>query len=71
MQFVARNLFLDGDTFRPSASVAKEPFVGQISGLVGLAVGRVRLEWTAIHLTREYPSQPITHAYSRLLVRIE
>jgi lipid A 3-O-deacylase len=70
-KFVVRNLFLDGATFRSSSSVSKEPFVGQVSGAIGLSVGRVRAEWTVLHLTREYTTQPIGHTYSQLAFRVE
>jgi hypothetical protein len=63
---VARNLFLDGTTFRASPRVARNVLVGQVEGGIGLSVGRVRLEWTVIHRGREYATQPRPHTYARL-----
>jgi hypothetical protein len=63
---VARNLFLDGTTFRASPQVVRKWLVGQLEVGVGASIGRARLEWTAIHRGREYATQPRPHTYSRL-----
>jgi lipid A 3-O-deacylase len=63
---VARNLFLDGTTFRDSHKVTKRSQVGQLEGGVGLSVWRARFEWTVIHRGTEYITQPRAHTYARL-----
>ena len=63
---VARNLFLDGTTFRASPHVERKWLVGQLEAGVGATIGRARLEWTAIHRGPEYTTQPRPHTYSRL-----
>jgi lipid A 3-O-deacylase len=68
---VLRNLFLDGDTFRSSSSVTRNPLVGQVSGTLGLSLGRVRAEWCIVHLSREYTTQSTPHTYSRLTLKVE
>ncbi|MGH7583435.1 MAG: lipid A deacylase LpxR family protein [Gemmatimonadales bacterium] len=67
---VVRNLFLDGDTFRPSGLVRKNFLVGSASLGIGISAGRVRLEATAVTMSREYPTQPAPHTYTSLSVRV-
>ncbi len=55
---VARDIFLDGNTFRDSQSVDKKPFVGDIKlGAVAL-YGDTRLSFTHVFRTREFYGQP-------------
>lgn len=54
---VARNLFLDGNTFTDSPSVDKEPFVLDANAGVAWTVGHVRLSFSAIYRTREFKTQ--------------
>jgi lipid A 3-O-deacylase len=70
-KLVLRNLFLDGTTFRSSSSVPRIPVVGQLSGGVGVSIGRIRAEWTVIRLGREYTTQLMGHTYSQLALRVE
>lgn len=55
---VARNIFLDGNSFRDSPSVDKYPFVGGVQ--VGLAVilYDTRIAYTQVMRTREFQGQP-------------
>jgi hypothetical protein len=55
---VARDIFLDGNTFQDSRSVDKEPFVGDGFYGVGVGLGRWQLTYTAAVRTREYKRQP-------------
>jgi hypothetical protein len=55
---VARDIFLDGNTFRSSRSVDREPLVGDAYYGVGLALGRWQLTYTEVVRTREYVGQP-------------
>ena len=54
---VARDIFLDGNTFRTSRSVAKETFVADFSGGVGLIAGPWQLTYTQVWRTREFKTQ--------------
>jgi hypothetical protein len=54
---VARNIFLDGNTFRDSRSVDKEPLVGDLQFGVAITLQNVRLSYTHVLRTREFKSQ--------------
>ena len=55
---VARDIFLDGNTWKESASVDKEPFVADLLAGVGLIAGRWQLTGTFVHRTKEFETQP-------------
>jgi len=66
---VLYNEFLDGDAFRASPHVDKEPFVGEWrSGLV-FVFDRVEIAYTHILLTREFELQPQGQIYGSLSLR--
>lgn len=54
---VVRNIFLDGNTFRDSRSVNKEPFVGDVQLGIALTWRGWRLSYTHVMRTREFESQ--------------
>jgi lipid A 3-O-deacylase len=54
---VARDIFLDGNTFRESRSVEKEPFVADLSAGVGVIAGRWQFTYTQVWRTREFVTQ--------------
>lgn len=54
---VARNIFLDGNTFRDSRSVAKNPLVGDLQFGIAIIWGRLRLGYTHVLRTREFKTQ--------------
>ncbi len=54
---VARDIFLDGNTFRDSRSVKKETFVADLSAGIGLIVGRWQGTYTQVWRTREFKTQ--------------
>lgn len=54
---VARNIFLDGNTFRDSRSVDKEPLVGDLQFGIALTWHNVRLSYTHVLRTREFETQ--------------
>jgi hypothetical protein len=54
---VARDIFLDGNTFRDSPSVDKEPFVADVSYGAGLIAGRWQLTFTQVTRTQEFKAQ--------------
>ncbi|MBN2437599.1 MAG: lipid A deacylase LpxR family protein [Deltaproteobacteria bacterium] len=55
--FVARNILLDGNTFRDSHSVDKEPFVANLIGGVGMIIHRFKITYSYIHRSREFETQ--------------
>ncbi len=54
---IARNIFLDGNTFRDSRSVDKEPFVADASAGAALSYGPARISYTLNWRTREFDGQ--------------
>jgi hypothetical protein len=54
---VARNIFLDGNTFRDSPSVDKEPLIGDLQWGVVLTWRHYRLSFTDVFRTREFETQ--------------
>jgi len=54
---VARNIFLDGNTFADSPSVNKKYFVGSLQVGAALAYKQMRLTYTQVFMTKEYTSQ--------------
>jgi len=54
---VARNIFLDGNTWRDSPSVDKLPFVGDIQAGVALTFDRARIAFTHVLRSREFSTQ--------------
>ncbi len=59
---VARDIFLDGNTWKDSRSVDKEPFVADLMAGVGLIAGRWQLTATFVHRTREFETQAEDHS---------
>lgn len=55
---VARDIFLDGNTWKESASVDKEPLVADFMAGLGLIAGRWQLTATIVHRTKEFETQP-------------
>lgn len=54
---VARNIFLDGNTFADSISVDKRPFVGSAQVGAALTYGETRLSYAHVFLTKEFKGQ--------------
>ena len=54
---LARNIFLDGNSFRSSRSVDKKPFVGDLQFGGVLVWNKVQLSYTHVLRTREFESQ--------------
>jgi len=54
---VARNLFLDGNSFQASRSVPKEILVGDVSAGGAVAFRRFRLSFMHVFRSREYRTQ--------------
>jgi lipid A 3-O-deacylase len=54
---VARNILLDGNTFRDSHSVDKKPFVVDLIGGIGMIVHRFKITYSYVHRTKEFDTQ--------------
>ena len=61
---IGRNLFLDGSTFSTSAHVGKNRWVHELNAGVGIRLPLALVEWQLHSGSREYQTQPLTHAYS-------
>ena len=55
---VVRDLLLDGNTFRDSHRVGKEPLVADISAGIALRYGRLKACWSYTYQTRRFAGQP-------------
>jgi hypothetical protein len=54
---VARNIFLDGNTFSDSASVDKKPFVADLSAGVAMNIKNTKLAYALVYRTKEFKGQ--------------
>jgi hypothetical protein len=54
---LARNIFLDGNSFETSRSVSKIPFIGDLELGAALTIDRFRLSFTHVFRTKEYHGQ--------------
>ncbi|MDP3427990.1 MAG: lipid A deacylase LpxR family protein [Humidesulfovibrio sp.] len=54
---VARNIFLDGNTWEKSGHVSKKPLVADLMAGVGLVLGKVKLTYTHVYRTEEFDGQ--------------
>ena len=57
LRAVARNIFLDGNTFRKSHRVEKEPLVADFQAGLSVTVGRARVSLTNIWRSKEFVKQ--------------
>jgi hypothetical protein len=67
---VARNIFLDGNTFRDSHSVHKEPFVGDLQFGAVLIWQDIRLSYTHILRSAEYKNQGVRDGFGAISLAI-
>ncbi|HKQ40032.1 MAG TPA: lipid A deacylase LpxR family protein [Verrucomicrobiae bacterium] len=67
-RWVIRNLFLEGNTFRSSHGVDKEPLIGDFSFGVGLVFKRVEVLLSHTLLTHEFKAQHTDDSFSSATV---
>jgi lipid A 3-O-deacylase len=67
-RLVLRDIFLDGNTFRSSHSVSKEPLAGALRLGVAWESGGFRMAYTRVHLTEEFEDQHTDQAYGSFTV---
>lgn len=65
---VAHNLFLDGNTFEDSASVDRNPFVGDFQTGFSMSAGDWRLAYTYVWRTEEFSTQPTRQDFGALAI---
>jgi hypothetical protein len=65
-RYVLHSIFLDGNTFRDSHSVDREPWVGDIQAGLVLTWGDVRLSFTNIFRTDEFAEQKSSTEFGSL-----
>lgn len=67
---VARNIFLDGNTFSKSHSVSKNPFVATAKAGLELAYGPLRAAFTYVARTREFEGQPEPDEFASMTLSV-
>ena len=66
VRWVARDIFLDGNSFRNSHSVTKEKLVADISSGLSFLTGAWKISFAWVIRTREFKQQPHHHKYGSL-----
>lgn len=67
---VARNIFLDGNSYQDSRRVRREPFVGDLQYGFALAFDSIRLSYTRVLRTREFATQRANHDFGAISLSI-
>jgi len=65
---VARNILLDGNTFRDSHSVDKKHFVACFVGGAGITAGRFKITYSHVYQTKEFKAQEKNQQYGSISV---
>lgn len=65
---VARNIFLDGNTFQDSYSVDKEILVGDANAGLALTYGRTRVSFTWVYRTKEFETQDKPESFGSIAI---
>jgi lipid A 3-O-deacylase len=65
-QAVARNIFLDGNTWKDSNSVDKRPFVGGIQGGIAFTFNDTRVAYTHVMRTEQFYGQRENEQYGSI-----
>ncbi|MCH2547865.1 MAG: lipid A deacylase LpxR family protein [Alphaproteobacteria bacterium] len=67
-RYVARNIFLDGNTYQDSHSVDKEHWVGDVQTGIALTFQEWRVAYTHVFRTREYETQKDAESFGAFTV---
>lgn len=70
-RYVARNIFLDGNSFRDSHSVDKKPFVGDFQVGVAGRLGMLTVAYTQIFRTKEFYGQDKPDRYGVISLGVD
>lgn len=65
-RFVARDIFLDGNTFKDSRSVEKKPLVGDLQWGIVMTWRKYRLSFTDVFRTKEWETQSYSEHYGSI-----
>jgi lipid A 3-O-deacylase len=65
---VARNILLDGNTFKDSHSVDKKPVVCRFIGGFGIIINRVKVTYANVWATKEFDTQKKGQQYGSLTI---
>jgi lipid A 3-O-deacylase len=68
MRAVARDIFLDGNTFSESHSVDKNYFVYDVAGGLAVSYRNVMLTWTEVRRSKEFKGQEKGHSFGSIAV---
>jgi len=69
-QAVARNIFLDGNTFRDSHHVDKEPFVANFVAGIGIIIQRFKITYAYVYRTKEFKTQHNEQKYGSITLSV-
>ena len=67
-RIVLRDIFLDGNTFRDSHSVDKEPLVADLSTGISVRYGTIKMTYAYIYRTKQFETQDDNQAFSSLSI---
>ena len=67
---VARNIFLDGNTFKNSRSVDRNPFIGDVQFGFAMTVQNVRVSYTHVFRTPEFDGQEDPDGFGALSMSV-
>jgi len=67
---VARNIFLDGNTWRESHSVDKRPLVADIAAGIAILYKRVKGSFTYVYRTKEFEKQGLAQQFGSIALGI-
>jgi len=70
-KYVARNIFLDGNTFRDSHSVSRRPWVADFSVGASLLIGPINLSYSTALRTREFDGQDHNNRFGSLTISMQ
>ncbi|GBE06384.1 MAG TPA: lipid A deacylase LpxR family protein [Nitrospirae bacterium] len=65
---VARDIFLDGNTFTDSHSIAKNYFVADIAGGLAVNYKKFIITWTQVLRTKEFKGQKNEHSFGAIAI---
>ena len=69
-RYVARNIFLDGNTFSDSHSVGKEPLVGDFSWGAAVGYGLWEMAYSYVYRSKEFKSQEEHNEFVSLSISV-
>ncbi|MCB1538389.1 MAG: lipid A deacylase LpxR family protein [Rhodospirillales bacterium] len=65
---VARDIFLDGNTFARSHSVEKNNFVGDANAGLALTYGAIRISFTTVYRTKQFKTQDKPESFGAISI---